>query len=393
MEPDLDDIATAEDPHGVLASIRRQGPVVRLPSGFWAVTGHDAAVEAMRSAAFASSPIGALYRERLPEGAARDEMANRINFLDPPDHPRVRRLVAKAFTPRRVEQLSPWIRSTATALADGLADRSSFDLVADLAHELPSLVISELLGVPSEDRAALTALADAVTPLLSPTTNGDEIAAAVGAAEHMHARLGELVEDRRRSGGDDLLAALVAAEEDGERLSNAELLSLAATLYSAGHRTTRDAFVNGMVRLLGDGGALWQRVVRGDWHLGAVARELLRLDTPTLYVARITATEVELGGAQLGVGEPVLVFLAAANRDPAAHADPDRFDPDREGPAHLSFAHGAHYCLGASLATGEIEVLLGTARDRWPGLHLVGGPPVWHQRGPFRGVERLDVAP
>lgn len=393
MEADLDDIATAADPHAVLAAIRARGPVVRLPSGFWAVTGYDAAVDTMRGAGFASSPIGALYRERLPEGAARDEMANRINFLDPPDHPRVRRLVAKAFTPRRVEQLTPWIRATAAALADGLSERSSFDLVADLAHELPSLVVSELLGVATGDRAALTALADAVTPLLSPTPNGDEIAAAVVAAERMHARLGELVDQRRAAGGDDLLAALVAAEEAGERLSHAELLSLAATLYSAGHRTTRDAFVNGMVRLLGDRSAGWGRVVDGAWPLAAVARELLRLDTPTLYVARIAAADVELGGQRIGAGEPVLVFLAAANRDPAAFADPDAFDPDRGGPPHLSFAHGAHYCLGASLATGEIEVLLETARDRWPGLHAVGGPPAWHQRGPFRGVERLDVAP
>jgi cytochrome P450 len=233
------------DPYEQLAEVRRSGPVVRLANGFWAVTGYDAALEALRERACASGPIAGRYLSALPEGAARDEMAHRINFLDPPDHTRVRGLVAKAFTPRRVEALGPWITATAAALAEGIPTDAPFDVLHAFAHQLPSLVISELLGVPPADRDRLTAWSDAVAPLLALEVSDADRAAAITASEAFHAYLGDLLDERRRAPGDDLLSALLAAEEGGERLRRPELLSLAATLYSAGHRTTRDLFGNG----------------------------------------------------------------------------------------------------------------------------------------------------
>lgn len=384
-----------DDPDATTDLLRAGGPVRPLTNGFWVVTGHAEVLDVLRHPAMSSGPIAALYTSILPPGAARDEMSHRINFLDPPDHPRVRSLVAMAFTPRRVTAMRPWMEATADRLVEEAAGSSpdgTVDLLHDVAHQLPSLVISELLGVPTADRDRLTALADAVAPLLSVRIDPGALEPAVAAAEELHAYLGALVDERIERGGDDLLAALVRAEQDGERLSRPELLSLAATLYSAGHRTTRDLFANGVALLL-EAPERWDRVATGRWPVPATVAELVRLATPTLYVSRVASGPATVGGAEVPAGAPVLAFLRAANRDPAAYEDPSELRPGREGPPPLSFAFGAHHCLGASLARSELEVLLAATARRWPRLRLAGGPVRWHQRGPFRGPDSLVVAP
>ena len=381
------------DPYEPLAALRSAAPVAPVAGGFWAVTGHSAAVEVLKHPGFVTSPIAELYLAGLPAGAARDEMGHRINFLDPPDHPRVRSLVNRAFTPRRVDALRPWAASTAEALLDATDPAAGpVDVLEVLAHQLPSLVISELLGVPPERRDHLTGLSDRVAPLLSVSVTDEERAAAIAAAAEMHAHLGGLVADRRVDPRDDLLSALVTAESDGSTLSTEELLSLAATLYSAGHRTTRDLFCNGLAVLLSEPDR-YRRVVDGTWPVPDVVAEMLRFETPTLYVARIAAEPVAIGDVTIPASSPVLVYLSAANRDPAAYDDPDDFLPGRGGPAPLSFAFGAHYCLGASLARSEAEVMLEAVVRRWPRLRLASpdSPIRWHLRGPFRGVDELLV--
>ncbi len=379
------------DPYAQLAELRARGPVLRLANGFWAVTGYDAVLEVLRARACASGPIAGRYLAALPPGAARDEMSHRINFLDPPDHTRVRSLVSKAFTPRRIESLLPWIEATAHELADGIAADRPFDLLTAFAHKLPSLVISELLGVPAADRDRLTAWADAVAPLLALEIDDATRDEAIQASEHFHAYLGALLDARRRAPGDDLLSALLAAEEDGAKLSRVELLSLAATLYSAGHRTTRDLFTNGMAVLL-TAPVLYADVVGGRWAAADVVEELLRLVTPTLFVVRIPTAPVVVAGVEIAPWEPILVYLAAANRDPAAFAAPDELRPGRRERDPASFAHGAHFCLGASLARAEARIMLETATTRWPTLRLASDAPLrWHQRGPFRGLDALRV--
>lgn len=385
------DLAQCADPYALLAEVRRTAPVARLRNGMWAVTGYGSVMEAFRHPACASGPIALRYLEGLPAGAARDEMSNRINFLDPPDHTRVRGLLSRAFTPRRVASLMPWMRATAEGLLDDLDGERDVDLLHAFAHQLPSLVISELLGVPSGDRDQLTAWSDAVAPLLGFGLGAAERDGAVAASEAFHSYLGALLEERRRQPGDDLLSALLDAEENGERLNRVELLSLAATLYSAGHRTTRDLFANGMAVLLGDA-QRWQRVVDGRWQVADVVGEILRFETPTLFVARVPLEPLRIGDAAVGAHEPLLLFLAAANRDPAVYADPDAFRPGRDEPPPLSFAYGAHYCLGASLARAETEVMLAAVARRWPDLRLRADEPLrWRQRGPFRGLESLPV--
>lgn len=387
---DPNDLEQIADPYPVFAGIRRGGAVQRLASGYWMITGHAAALEALHHPSCGSSPIAMRYLEGLPPGAARDEMSHRINFLDPPDHPRVRGIVSKAFTPRRTTMLRPWMEETATRLLDGLEERAEVDLLHEFSHQLPSLVISEMLGVAPADRDMLTGWSDAVAPLLGVHVAPEKKAVAIAAAEEFHAYLGELLDERARRPGDDLLSALLAAEAEGERLQRVELLSLAATLYSAGHRTTRDLFTNGMSVLLSEP-ALYRAAVEGRWTAAAVVEEFLRYETPTLFVARVPLAEITIGGVRIGPWEPLLVFLAAANRDPEVHDDPDEFRPGRST-GSLSFAFGAHFCLGASLARSEAEVMLAAVTSRWPALRLHPEHLLrWHQRGPFRGLDELIV--
>jgi cytochrome P450 len=393
----LGDLVGSTDPYALFAAARAAGPVLRS-TGSWLVLGHAEATALLRSVLTRSGFIADLYRQVLPPGAARDEMAHRVNFLDPPDHTRVRRVVAKAFTPRRVEALKPYVAALCRELLAPLAGAPRVDLIAAFAHQVPSLVISELLGVPAEDRHRLTVLSDRVSELLGlRATLAGELEAPLAAAESLHAYLRELLERRRRRPADDLLSALLAAEEDGERLTERELLSLAATLYSAGHRTTRDLFANGLSALLPDR-ALVRSIQTGAIPVAAVIEEFLRFETPTHYVARMLAEPMELGGVEIPAGEPIAVVLAAANRDPAAYAAPDRFDPARwlrapEPPPPLSFAFGAHFCLGASLARLEADTMLETLLAVLPAIALAGEPLRWRHTGLFRSLEALPVRP
>lgn len=394
------DLADVDDPYPLLAEVRASGSITRTPSGFWCVTGYRAALELLRHPAATSGPIALRYSAALPPGAARDEMSNRINFLDPPDHPRVRGLVSKAFTPRRVADMRPITEGIAARLLDELESHDEFDLLSRYAHQVPSLVISEMLGVPFDDRDQLTAWSDAVTPLLGVQLEPTEKADALAAAEEFAHYLSDLIEVRKSAPGDDLLSALIAAEEDGQRLSRPELLSLATTLYSAGHRTTRDLTTNGLSVLLRRSDILDD--VRSErLALSALVQEFLRYETPTLFVARLPARAIEVDGVELPEMAPALIVLAAANRDPEAFPDPDEFDPSRFadgasgtalGPGPLSFAFGPHYCLGASLARMESEVMVRSVLGRFPRLSVVDDNLRWRQRGPFRSLESLVVS-
>ena len=242
----------------------------------------------------------------------------------------------------------------------------TFDLLHRFAHQLPSLVISELLGVPADDRDRLTAWSDAVAPLLGARGRDDDRARAIAAPEEFHAYLGALLDERRRAPRRRPAVRAARGRGDGERLQRVELLSLAATLYSAGHRTTRDLFSNGMSVLLSSR-ERYRRVVEGALERRPnVVEEFLRFETPTLFVvARPARAVVDRAASRSARWRAVLVFLPAANRDPAAFDAPDEFRPGRRDATALSFAYGAHFCLGASLARAEAR---GHARGGRPAL-------------------------
>lgn len=386
-------IGEVADPYPLYAAQRADAPVARADSGLWCVTGYDEASTLLRDPRSTTGVFGEHFRQMLPEGsAARSELGRRINLLDPPDHTRVRGLVGKAFTPRRIEVLRPWIRRVADELLTAADREAGGGGIVDLlpvAHALPSLVISELLGVPDADRPLLSELSEATTVLLSFGVGTEAWQRGLDASERFAEYVEGLIADRRKKPGDDLLSALVAAEDAGDRLDHEELMSLVVTLYAAGHRTTRDLFSNGLAALLRRGPD--QRAAAAADPARAT-EEFVRYATPTHYVARAPREPMAVGGVEIGALEMVLVFLAAANRDPRRFPDPETFDVTRApDPPPLSFALGAHFCLGASLARAEVAVLLDATLTRWPDLTAADEEHGWWASGPFRGLKSLRV--
>jgi len=388
-------LSSDTDPYDTFRRLRERGPIWRSDSGFVVVVGYAAAQEVLRDRRFLSGPIADIFRASLPPGAARNEMAHRINFLDPPDHPRVRGLVNMAFTPRRIEVMREPMARLAAELIEPLArcveNGERADVLSGFSHPFPSLVISEMLGVPVADRDQLSRWTEAVTPLLGLQTTEEDRAAAIAASENFTNYVRKLVAERRRHPGDDLVTDLCQARTDGAGLSEPELLSLIMTLYSAGHRTTRDLFTNGLYTLLGDDKQRAAFVAAP--HLDLTVQEFLRFATPTLFVVRVAGESVEIGGIAMDPMTPVLVMLGAANRDPDRYTDPDCFDIARDEDRPLSFAIGPHVCLGQQLARTEAEIMLDVIASRLDlgRLKIADPAPRWTQTGTFRGLDALPI--
>jgi cytochrome P450 len=299
--------------------------------------------------------------------------------LNPPDHTRLRRLVSSTFTARRVQSLRPAIEAMVAELLDDLAGETDF--IERFAFPLPVNVIGELLGVPAPDRAQFQTLVRDWTRVLDVITE-DVLERADPAAATIREYLAGLVAERRAAPRDDLLSALVAAEEAGDRLSEDELLTMAALLFAAGFETTTNLLANGLVALCRNPGQEF-----GD-PATAVA-ELLRYDSPVQIVGRVTWDEVELGGTTVGGGERIVAYLGAGNRDPERFADPHRLDLARTDNAPLSFGGGIHYCLGAPLARLEAQIAFPALLQRFPDIQI--GRPDRRDSLTLRGYTRLPV--
>jgi nocardicin N-oxygenase len=319
----------------------------------------------------------ATVRPEAPKLTAVPFDAGGLFTMDPPEHTRLRGLVARAFTPRRVERMRPRITELAEGLADAMADAGSpLDLNAAFAFPFPVAVICELLGVPYADREQFRTWSDAVLSLTAHTP--EEM---LRHKKALLAYLAGLVADKRRRPGHDLLSALVALRDggdgdeggEGEGLTEHELLTLAMTLLIAGHETTVGVLGTSVFTLLRHAGGL-TRVPDGEEMLAALVEELLRVnpigDGGPL---RVTTEPVEIAGQVLPANSAVIASICAANRDPARFRDADRFDPARvvtSGFAHVAFGHGPHYCLGAPLARAELAIALRVLAGRFPTMRL-----------------------
>jgi cytochrome P450 len=308
--------------------------------------------------------------------------------MDPPEHSRLRTLLAKTFTQRRVERLRPWIRELAGALVDELrAYGAPVDLVEHFALPLPVAVICELLGVPVDDRARFREWTDA---MMSTTERSDEdIQATQGA---MYAYLAGLIEAHRAEPADDLMSALIEATDERGRLTPEELLSLCTILLVAGHETTATQIPN-FVYVLVEHPDAWTRLEADPALIPAAVEELLRF-VPLVEGAiqpHYATEDVEVGGTLVRAGEPVLVALAASNRDPRRFEDPDTLRFDRGENQHLGFGHGAHHCLGAQLARVELQEALRALTSRLRGLRLAGETR-WKSEMFVRGLRALPVS-
>lgn len=363
----------------------------------WVVSGYPEALAALTSPHTSVATAGARIRPALGTHAGHFEplMAAVSHFLtrvDPPDHTRLRALVQKAFTNEAVARMETTVRALVEGLL-GAAASPEIDVMSTVAVPLPLAVITRLLGAPDADGIRIKAWSDD----LASAADNDPTEAGLERAQRslfaMRDSVREMVDERVRRPRADLLSALVAAEEAGDRLSPDELFGIVQVLLIAGQETTTNLIGNAVHALLRHPDALAR--VRAERALMASAiEECARWDSPVQVRTRVTRAPLELGSQTVPAGQTLFILLGAANRDPRAFPEPDRFDPGRAHNRHLSFGHGIHYCLGAALARQETRVALETLFARWPRLALAPGPPP--RRRPnfgLRGFGELRLAP
>jgi cytochrome P450 len=388
------------DPYTQYRALRERDPVHETAFGPWVLSRYEdvlrflrdpqLSVEAERQAA---SPITALQAAAYGDAdrRARQTMLDR----DPPDHTRLRKLVSKAFTPRRIEELRDRVQAWVDGVLDAAAGRGSMDLISDLAFPLPFSVICDMLGMPDHlgDPLELREWSGTMVRSLEPPTDFDLLRRIAEASELMENYLAEVIAWKRGNMGDDLLSALIAAEEAGDRLTDEELLAQVALLFIAGHETTVNLIGNGTLALLRSPAEI-ERVRDGDAAAVANAvEELLRFDPPVQMTRRITLTDVDIAGKTIPQGAFVMCSLASANRD-GAHFGPtaESLDVGRaDAREHLAFGGGAHYCLGAALARLEGAVAVGSLVKRFPDLAMAG-EPVYNGRLNLRGLDSLPIS-
>ena len=311
-------------------------------------------------------------------------------FLDPPEHTRLRALVNQAFTPRAVDALEPHIRTIMAELLDAIDDPAGFDLMAAVANPLPVIVIAEMLGVPPEDRDRFKHWSNARARMLEPTINAPERARAAAAGESLDAYFMPIIQARRREPRDDIVSALAQAEEEGDSLTEREMLLMLRLLLIAGNETTTNLIGNGVLALLRHPEQL--ELLREDpSRIPAAVEELLRFDTPVQLDVRGVLEDCEMHGVPLRRGDGAVLAIGAANRDPAAFEDPERLDVERSKGSNISFGRGVHHCLGAPLARLEGRIALEMLLERYTSLRLLADRPAFRRGIVLRGLESLPV--
>jgi unspecific monooxygenase len=391
------DPAFVEDPYPAYAELRARGRVLYFePTNQWLVPHH-----ADVSALLRDRRLGRTYLHRFTHEEfgrtpppPEHEPFHTLNDhgmldLEPPDHTRIRRLVSKAFTPRTVERLRPYVQRLAGELVDGLVRQGGGDLLADVAEPLPVAVIAEMLGIPEGDREQLRPWSAEICGMYELNPSEEVAARAVRASVEFSAYLRELIAARRREPGDDLISGLIAAHEEGDRLTEQEMISTAVLLLNAGHEATVNATVNGWWALFCNPDQL--AALRADHSLVPTAvEELMRYDTPLQLFERWVLDDIEIDGTTVPRGAEIAMLFGSANHDPAVFRAPGRLDLARRDNPHISFSAGIHYCIGAPLARIELAASLTALLTKAPALAPAAAP----ERKPnfvIRGLKGLDV--
>lgn len=394
------------DPYPVYRELREQGPLqipeisLTVLSSFddcQAILRHPESASDRMKSAIAQRQIAAGEQPR-PFGLAGLVDKRRTPaflFLDPPDHTRLRKLVAKAFAPRVINELRGEITATVDRLLDTAQQRGGFDAVSGLAYPVAVAVICRLLGVPVEDEPkfgiASTLLAQTVDPFLSATGEVPEgFTDRIEAGKWLRTYFRDLITARRRDPGDDLISALIAVEESGDQLSEDEIISTCNLLLIAGHESTVSMMATAVLAMLRDK-KQWAALGADPTRALRVIEETLRFDPAAQLLGRVAAADITLGETRIPKGDTMIVLLAAAHRDPAANDNPDVFDPDRRVIRHLGFGHGAHFCLGAPLVRLEASIVLSAVTARFPNAELAGEPQ-YKPNVTLRGMLSLPVS-
>jgi cytochrome P450 len=396
------------DPYALFRELRRHDPVHWSPAlGAWVLTRYDDVKGAVNDPRFSADRISP-FRDSLA-GDARERIAGLLAVLgdwmvfnDPPRHTRLRALVGKVFTPRVGERLRPFVEQVVDdligrieAAAGGNGNdgggEGRLDLIREFGYPLPVMVIARLLGVPAADQERFKFWSDELATFVGSARDTpdkrDRAEAAIGEmADYFRAQIAR----RRADPRDDILSALVAAEESGDFLSEAELIGTCTLLLFAGHETTTNLIGNGMLALLRHPEQMRLLAARPELAESAV-EELLRYDGPTPAMARAAREDVALAGGTIRAGDRVFAMLGGANRDPARFDEPEELNLARPDNRHLAFGYGIHFCLGAPLARLEARVAFGALLERLPGLALAGPEPEWIDSVALRGVKSLEL--
>jgi len=391
------DPAFIANPYPAFRTLRETAPVWRSPFGRTFLTRYEDSQQLMRDRRLGKdyTEPEALIRRFGPtamQEPAVVELSHMMLMRDPPDHTRLRGLVTKVFTARKIEEMRAGIQAITDRLLDKVAAHGEMDAIRDLAFPLPVLVICELLGIPEADRARFVtatasgaALLNPVPPTRAELDRANEGTLATGA--HFEA----LFERRREEPRDDLLTLLVQAEEAGDHLTTEELRANVTLLFAAGHETTVNLIGNGIWSLHGNP-SQWAAIRDNPALIPNAIEEILRYECPVQAVARTVAEPIEFGGIEFNKGELIVALIGAANRDPEVFPDPDRLDVTRERLKPLSFGGGIHFCIGAQLARIEAEVVFSTLLRRMPDMRLVDdGPPKWRDSFTLRGLTTLPT--
>ncbi len=386
-----------QDPYPTYRALRETSPVSWSPLlDSWILTRYadvDAVLMDPRSSANRRNGKNRFVEmmEKQAEQMGPFSRAQTMLTSDPPEHTRLRRLVSKAFTPRAVEDLRPRIQSIVDHLLDEIAKKGETDAVMDLAYPLPVIVIAEMLGVPPEDRDRFKHWSDTIVATLGgPFVAPEALQRGRVAIEELAEYMSHVIADRRQNPRDDLISGLIAAEEQGQVLSEEEIFATAILLLVAGNETTTHLISGGTLALLRNPDQL--ALLRDDPALlpGAV-EELLRYAGPVQATGRVMTGPAEYGGQAMEEGQIAICILAAANRDPEKFPDPERLDVTRNASDHVGLGDGIHFCLGAPLARAEAQIAIGGLVQRFPGLRLLEEPP-WGGTFIIRGPKSLSLS-
>lgn len=389
MTVDLADPGFVADPYPALTELRKAGPMVwHEPGRRWLATTHDAVGQVLRHRSFGRiwtdwepadqmAPFNALHRHQMMEN-------------EPPEHTRLRRLVAGAFGRGHVERMRPRIEALVTQMLDDLAaEPGPVDLLGRYAEPLPVFVIADLLGVPQTDHVQLRAWSQAIVHMYEHGVDDDVKAEAVEASVAFADYVRGVLDDRRRSPGEDLISDLLAERDDDAGLSDDELVASVVLLLNAGHEASVNVFGNGAHALLSHPEQL-DRITSGAVSMATALEELIRYDAPLQLFERTATEDAELAGVSVQGGQTVACLMGSANRDESVFDRADVLDVGRDPNPHVGFGMGRHFCLGAPLARLELEITFRRLLERWPGLELAAPAP----RRPtwvLRGFERIEV--
>jgi cytochrome P450 len=391
------DPANRADPYPLYDAIRGRGPLPFPDGNLVVFSGYADCDEVLRHPSSASDRLKSTAAQRAIAAGEPPRPFGQPGFLflDPPDHTRLRKLAQKAFAPKVIKALEGEIAMLVDALLDQIAEAGRFDVVADLAYPLPVAVICRLLGVPIEDEPefgrASALLAQSLDPFVTFTGElPDGIQERLQAGKWLREYLRGLIQRRRSDPHGDLISGLIAAEEDGDQLTEDEIVATCNLLLVAGHETTVNLIANGIQAMLTDR-RHWTALGAGPQQASAIIEETLRYDPPVQLVGRVAAEEMTIGATTIPKGDNVMLLLAAAHRDPAIFTEPDAFDPGRDAIRHLAFGHGPHFCLGAPLARLEARIAFTALTARFPQARL-DGEPVYKPNVTLRGLSTLAVA-